>query len=65
MPKYWKRNVKTWDDQVPEYGHFYFSYSCFDNEILCCCQDRNKGMFSGDKNQRIYQNLVLSKRSTY
>lgn len=45
--------------------NFYFFYSCFDIEILCCCQGRNKAMFSGDKNQRIYQNLVLSKRSTY
>lgn len=48
MTKYWKRNFKTQNGEMAEYEHFYFSCSCFDNEISCCCKDGNKAMFSGD-----------------
>lgn len=48
MTKYWKRNFKIQNGEMAEYEHFYFSYSGFDNEILCCCKDRNEAMFSGD-----------------
>lgn len=31
------------------YRHFYFLYSCFNNDILWCCQDKNKAILSRDE----------------